>query len=231
VVGVDDGAGRGLPGGACLGEGVVDQGCFAAPVDGPADHLPGVQVEHDAAVDLALAGRMLGDVGEPQLVGRGGSELALDEVLAGGGVLEVLDACAWSGQAADPQLAHDLFHQLGVHDQSLLDLQGGPDPQAAVGAPGPGVDVGDGVGEQQAADLAVVRPAELDVVVGGAVQADYLAGEPLGVAQVVQPSDNLELSFGPAPPSSNKALAAFTALSSASSSLIRRRACSSGLAS
>jgi len=54
----------------------------------------------------------------------------------------------------------------------LLDLQGGPDPQAAVGAPGSGVDVGDGVGEQQAADLAVAGLAELDVVVGRAVQAN-----------------------------------------------------------
>ena len=111
-----------------------------------------------------------------------------------------------------------------------IDLQRGPDPQAAVGAPGPGVDVGDGVGEQQPADLQVAGLAELDGVVGRAVQAGYLAGEPLGVAQVVQSSDNLELSFGLAPPSSNRALAAFTAFSSASSSLIRRRACSSGSA-
>ena len=91
--------------------------------------------------------------------------------------------------------------KLGVHDQPLLDLQGGPDPQDAVGAAGPGVDVGDGIGEQQAADLAVVGLAELDVVAGRAVQADQPAGVPLGVAQVVQSSDNLELSLGwPRPP-------------------------------
>jgi hypothetical protein len=93
------------------------------------------------------------------------------------------------------------------------------------------VDVGDGIGEQQAADLAVVGLAELDVVVRRPVQADQPAGEPLGVAQVAQPSDNRELPFEPTAPSSNRAVAAFTALSSASSSLIRRRARSSGSAS
>ena len=93
------------------------------------------------------------------------------------------------------------------------------------------MDVGDGVGQQEATDLAVVGLSELDVVVGGAIEADDLTGEALGVAQVVQPSDNLELPFGSAPPSSKRALAALTALSSASSSLIRRRAARSGSAS
>jgi hypothetical protein len=90
------------------------------------------------------------------------------------------------------------------------------------------VDAGDGIGEQQPADLAVVGLAELDGVAGRAVQADQPAGVALGVAQVVRPPDDLELPFGLAAPSSNSALAAFTALSSASGSLIRRRACSSG---
>ena len=174
---------------------------------------------------------MLGDVGQPQLVGRGGSEVALDEVLAGGGVLQVLHSLPRPGQAPDAELAHDPFHELGVDDEPLLDLEGGPDAQDAIGAPRAGVDVGDGVGEQQAADLAVVGLAELDVVVGRAVEADDLTGEALGVAQVVQPSDNLELPFGSTAPSSKRALAAFTALSSASSSLMRRRAWRSGSAS
>ena len=49
------------------------------------------------------------------------------------------------------------FDELRVDDEPLFDLEGGPDPQDAVGAPGAGMDVGDGVGEQQAADLAVGR--------------------------------------------------------------------------
>ena len=77
-----------------LGQSVVDQRGVTAAVDGPADDLAGVEVEHDAAVELALAGGMLGDVGEPQLVGRRGGEPALDEVLARRGVLEVLHPLA-----------------------------------------------------------------------------------------------------------------------------------------
>ena len=93
------------------------------------------------------------------------------------------------------------------------------------------MDIGDGVGQQEATDLAVVGLFELDVVIGRAVEADELAGVALGVAQVVQPSDNLELAFGSTAPSSKISLANFTALSSASSSLTRWRAASSGSAS
>ena len=75
------------------------------------------------------------------------------------------------------------------------------------------------------------REQEAELEGGGAVEADDLAGVALGVAQVVQPSDNLELPFGSTAPSSKRALAALTALSSASSSLTRRRAVSSGSAS
>ena len=37
-------------------------------VDRPADDSAGVRVEDDAAVHLPLTGRVLGDVGEPELV-------------------------------------------------------------------------------------------------------------------------------------------------------------------
>jgi len=38
------------------------------------------------------------------------------------------------------------------------------------------VDIGDGVGEENTTDLAVSGLPELDVVIGGAIQADHLAG-------------------------------------------------------
>jgi hypothetical protein len=41
------------------------------------------------------------------------------------------------------------------------------------------MDVGDGVGEQKAPDLAVVGLAELDVVIGGAIESDDLTSEAL----------------------------------------------------
>jgi hypothetical protein len=93
------------------------------------------------------------------------------------------------------------------------------------------MDVGDGVGEQDVTDLAVGGLVELHLEVGRAAQPDDLTGQAFGIAQVVQPSDNLVLPFGLAPPCWKRALAAFTNLSSASSSFIRRRAASSGSAS
>jgi hypothetical protein len=116
-------------------DGVDHEGRFAATVDGPADHSAREEVEHDAAVDLALTGRVLGDVGQPQLVGRRGHEAALDEVLAGSGVFQVLDPLLWSGQALQAELLHDLPDQLLVDDEPLLDLEGGPDAQHPIGAP------------------------------------------------------------------------------------------------
>ena len=67
-------------------------------------------------------GLVLGDVGEPQLVGRFGLEVALHEVLASGGVLQVLHTLARSWQTPDAQLAHDSLHELGVDDETLFDL-------------------------------------------------------------------------------------------------------------
>ena len=85
------------------------------------------------------------------------------------------------------------------------------------------VNVGNGVSQQQPADPAIGGLANL-FVVGRAVETDKLASRSLGIAQVVQPSDNLELPFGSTSPSSKSALAALTISSSASSSLIRCRA-------
>jgi hypothetical protein len=91
------------------------------------------------------------------------------------------------------------------------------------------VQVGDRVAEQRVTDLAVAGLAELDVVVGAERQPRHPTSGPFGVAQVTQPSNNPELPFGSAgSPSSNRALAALTSLSSASRSLIFRRAWMSG---
>ena len=87
------------------------------------------------------------------------------------------------------------------------------------------MDVRDEVGQEQVADLASAGLVELDVVVRRAVEADHATADPFGIAQVVQPSDNLVLPFGLASSTSlNSALAAFTNLSSSSRSLMRRRA-------
>lgn len=131
----------------------------------------------------------------------------------------------------DAQFSHDPRDQLLVDDEPLFDLEGSTYAETAIGASGAGVDVGDEIGEEQAADLAVVRLSELDVVVRRAVKADCGTTATFGVAQVVQPSDNLVLPFGSTAPSSNRALAALTISSSSSSSLMRRRAWARGSAS
>jgi len=50
--------------------------------DRPADHAAAERVEHDRAVDLALARRVLGDVGHPELVGALAAKDTVDEVLS-----------------------------------------------------------------------------------------------------------------------------------------------------
>ena len=194
------------------------------PIDGPADHLSRIQIQHGAAIERALGGWVLGDVGEPQLVGLRSSELALDQVLTGRCVLEVLHPLLWSRQALNAQLGHDLGDLLLVHDEPMLKFESRPDPQTSVGATGALVNVRDGVGQQQVSDVAVGRLVELVLVIGRSIDADDLAAEALGVTQVVQPSDNLELPFGSVLPSSKRSLAALVAFSSFSSSLMRRRA-------
>ena len=223
--------GRGRPRSSGLVDGIEDQCRLTATVDGPTDHFARVEVKHHAAIELALARRVLGDVSQPQLIGTTGGELALDQVLTGPCVLQVLVALFRPRKTLNAQLAHDPLDQLGVHDETLFDLESGFDPQDSVGAPGASVDIGDGVGQEETSNLAVVGLSEFDVVVGRAVEADDLAGVTLGVAQVVQPSDNLELPFGSTPPSSKSSLAALTAFSSASSSTTRLRAARSGSAS
>jgi hypothetical protein len=61
-------------------DGFDDQ--LAAEVIGhrPADNAPTVDVKHDRQGEEARPGRDIGDVGDPQAVGRGGGEPALHEI-------------------------------------------------------------------------------------------------------------------------------------------------------
>ena len=68
VVGVDDQAGIRVAVADGHVERVRDQRRGLGGVDRPADDAPGVGVQDDGAVHLALAGAVFGDVGDPQLV-------------------------------------------------------------------------------------------------------------------------------------------------------------------
>jgi hypothetical protein len=48
---------------------------------GPSDHPPAIGIDHDRQVEEALPGGQVGDVSDPEPVGRGGGEGALDEVI------------------------------------------------------------------------------------------------------------------------------------------------------
>jgi hypothetical protein len=100
-------------------------------------------VEHDAAVDLALPCRVLGDVGHPQLIEPVASELAPDEVQRG----DLRQACALGQtarrQALESDLAHDRPDRVVADDDVAAGAQLGAHPLVAIGASGGLVDVGD----------------------------------------------------------------------------------------
>lgn len=68
----------------------LDQKGVGVAVDRPPDHSAREHVEHTAAIHLAFASGVLGDVGEPELVGSGGVKGALDEILGCGQIDQVL---------------------------------------------------------------------------------------------------------------------------------------------
>lgn len=80
----------GQPGGGRHAESVGDQRGVLAGVNRSADHFPGEGVKHHAVIKLALAGRVLGDVGQPEAVRSVGGELSVNQVFG--------DACVgvWS---------------------------------------------------------------------------------------------------------------------------------------
>ena len=70
----------------------------AVPVDRP-PNLSRKEIQHYAAVDLALARWMLGDIGQPQLVGLEAVKDPLHKVLTRGDVLQILEALLRPRQA------------------------------------------------------------------------------------------------------------------------------------
>jgi hypothetical protein len=80
----------------------------------------------------------------------------------------------------------------------------------------------DGVGEQDATDVAIGGVSGLLLAIGGTVDADDTTGSSLGEAQLAQASNDWAESFGRITSSPLKrAAAAFTISSSDSRSLIR----------
>jgi hypothetical protein len=81
AVAVDHGAELGATAPAGHLQGVDDQLGSHVIGDRPADHDPAEHVEDRGAVDLALGGGVLGDVGDPQPIRRIGDKPALHQIV------------------------------------------------------------------------------------------------------------------------------------------------------
>jgi hypothetical protein len=117
-----------------------------ASIDQP-DHPPGRAVQDHRAVELALAGGMLGDIGDPQLVRPAAGEGAVDQV--GGDLVGLGMAPPCAGQADAAYQQRNAV--VADHDPAAQPQLGMP-PQSAVGATRALVDLGDAVGEPDMAD-------------------------------------------------------------------------------
>ena len=101
---------------------------------GPADHFAGEQVEDHGQVEPTLAGRDVGDIGQPDLIGPVGDKILLEQVCRHReGMLAV--GCAHAIAARRPRpdtmLAHDPFDPLAA-DGLALGPQFGVDARRSV---------------------------------------------------------------------------------------------------
>jgi len=141
----------------------------------PADDSAAEGVDHEGKERSALPGAQLGEVPDPEPVGRRSAEVALDEV--GATVSERIGGCGAPGLAAplgalDPGFSHQPGYPAAPH---LLvgALQGDPHPSVAVGAVVGLVDLGDAGAQALVLDHPSRGLAPSPLVVGG---GRYLQG-------------------------------------------------------
>ncbi len=157
-------------------ERVGDQRRRRAGVDGPANDPPGVRVEDDRAVHLALPGWVLGDVGDPQLVRRLPPEGAVDQVAGDAVWLDPLPL--WpSGHALDAGAAHQQLDRAVPDDELLAEGEFGVHPPGAVGAAGCRVNRADQVGEPHVPNGPSRRRAGLPGVVARLGDGEHAGGD------------------------------------------------------
>jgi hypothetical protein len=113
--------------------------------DRPADDAAAERVEHDRAVDLALPGRVFGDVGQPQVVRTAAPELAVDEVF-GGRHARNASPLASAVAAGDPGSLHQHRDRVVPDLDTASEHEVGVDALGAIGAVGGGVHLADQIG-------------------------------------------------------------------------------------
>jgi hypothetical protein len=104
---------------------------------GPADHLPGEQIEDHGQVEPAFAGRDISDVGQPDLIRPVGDKVLIQQVFCNRqGMLAVggADAIAVRHPSPDTMAAHDPLDPLAA-DGIALGAQFGMDARRSVPFP------------------------------------------------------------------------------------------------
>jgi hypothetical protein len=130
-------------------QGVDDELGAHVIADRPAHHHPAERLEDHRQVDLAIAGRVFGDVHHPQAVRLDRIEGPVDEVRRrlGGRVASGAAPPAPPVDALHAGLAHQPFHPLAATADTLAQAQLGVHPRRPVAPPAHAVDVDDGVGQ------------------------------------------------------------------------------------
>ena len=89
--------------------------------------------EHDRAVELALACRMFGDIGDPELVGIVARKLTFNQVIRGRAVCNSLESPT-SGDSSDSRPSHEHLHRVVAHSDLVAKGQLRIHAPGAVGA-------------------------------------------------------------------------------------------------
>ena len=201
-----------------------DQGGGGRRVDGPADHSSAEHVEYHRAVDLAFAGAVLGDIGDPQLVRFFAGKVTVDEIRRGRCPDDARFAAPVTGKACQAGPSHQHRHRVVPHGDAVAHGEFGMDPRCPVGVPRCLVDLVDQVGQPRVSDRPSRRWAAPPGVVPGFGHPHHPA-RPLGRQSFRDDHPHrLEPSFGDITCAFNSSLARRVTANSVSSSLILRRA-------
>lgn len=90
--------------------GIGDQLACLIGVNRPPNNPSGMSIKNCGAVNLAFSSGMLGDIGNPELIGAGSTKVTIDEVASGSNV-GFLPILAFGGKTVDSIAGHDLFHR------------------------------------------------------------------------------------------------------------------------
>ena len=191
-------------------------------VDRPAGHEPGERVQNHAAVDLALVGRVLGDIGDPEGVGTITTEDAPDEIQRCDlGHASTLGQPT-SRSALDPELAHDQLDRVMADADVATVFELGGHPVGAIGPTRRLVDVGDLAGQPDPPQ----RPGRVWAVLPGVVARLRHTKHPAGPLHVDalpgQRRNHREEPFGLMPSFRKTSLIFLATASSVSNCAIRR---------